>query len=86
MKDIDKLKTLLKEFGVYSRVASSGGTANKSLLVIAEDFSDLRFNWDDDEENSKDQKPIVKSYSGFYCYFVFDKESGKFESIGIFEQ
>ena len=27
----------------------------------------------------------VRSYRGFYYYFSFDKESGKFDRIGIYE-
>lgn len=88
MKDIDKFKNLMKEFGINYKIEVVNGQPAQTLIYLTEDFNHL-MNYEDDNNNQNivynSSENKVTSYTGFYTYFAFDKESGKFDIVGIFE-
>lgn len=83
MTDIEKFKQLLDSFGITYGITSD----NKyTTILLTEDFYMLAMS-----DNFKVTVPAcskgneVESYMGFYTSWIFVTETGKFNSVGIFE-
>lgn len=86
MKDIDKFKGLMYDFGINYKVEIINGTPKSTLVYLAEDFDHLPKFVEENQDCVFDNKSNkVQAYNGFFTYFAFNTESGQFENVGIFE-
>lgn len=87
MTDFEKFIELLNSFGIYYQTEETNGTPKMVLVYLTENFYNLPEFWNKEHpklaENEDDRK--VVSYSGFYCWWSFYSETGKFDQVGIFE-
>lgn len=95
MTDYEKYIALLNAFEIPYVEEITNGTPKSTIVYLAENFNQIYFRenpvihnmhnhiYDDEDVEIKNQK--VSAYSGFYCYFSFETETGKFEQVGIFE-
>lgn len=71
MTDLEKYKALLNSIGVEYEEE----LYEDSLLIT------VRYKYNEEE----DGEGKVRGYGGFYCYWSFVAQTGKFEYIGIYE-
>ena len=84
MKDIDKLKGLLKDFGVLWDEEEIGDEIKLNIFSGKDAFYHLSTKNKDKRKYYEENQTNVSGYTGFFTRFVFSKD-GTFKEMGAWE-